>query len=91
MRAPADGRACCLRLVLSCLVLSCLVLSVLFVCGERVGVVCAGGVECGVRRTCRLRRGFVCAGFAWRGLSAAACIVNIVAGGAAVGGGKQGD
>ena len=29
MRAPADGRACCLRLVLSCLVLSCLVLSCL--------------------------------------------------------------
>ena len=28
MRAPADGRACCLRLVLSCLVLSCLVCAV---------------------------------------------------------------
>ena len=55
----------------------------------RVGVVCAGGVECGVRRTCRLRRGFVCAGFAWRGLSAAACIVNTVVGGAAVGGGSR--
>ena len=38
----------------------------------------------GARHVCLWR--FVCAG-----LSAAACIVNVVAGGAAVGGGKQGD
>ena len=38
----------------------------------------------GARHVCPAR--FVCAG-----LSAAACIVNLVAGGAAVGGGKQGD
>ena len=36
----------------------------------------------GARHVCPAR-------FAWRGLSAAACIVNTVAGGAAVGGGKQ--
>ena len=69
MRAPADGRACCLRLVLSCLVLS-----VLFVCGERAGAVC-----------------LLCDLSARRVLSQSACIVNVVAGGDAVGGGKQGD
>ena len=47
MRAPADGRACCLRLVLSCLVLS-----VLFVCGERAGAVCLLCDCVGARHVC---------------------------------------
>lgn len=51
-------------------------------CGERAGAVCLLCDCVGARHVCPAR--FVCAG-----LSAAACIVNIVAGGAAVGGGSR--
>ena len=73
MRAPADGRACCLRLVLSCLV-----------CAVCLWRTCRRGLP-----AVRLCRGEACLSVAV--LSAAACIVNTVAGGAAVCGVKQVD